>query len=315
MYSLGAEFGILVVSIAGLVYFADMLIDSAAKLAKAIGVSGTVIGLTLLAYGTSLPEFTVSALASFGGLDSMSIGNIVGSNLYNIAVVIGIAALFRNVKPESKRDAREDGAFMMFCSLLLLLLLYLGGIGRLTGAFMAAMVVGYSAYVIRRGREGKKIRKNRSISKLKETAIVVFALLFVVVSGKYCVGSAANVARLAGLSEWFIGATIVALGTSLPEIVVSIMAAHKRQYGMSLGNIIGSNIFNIMWVLGIAAVISPLTLSLAAVSMEMLFFLVVTAFFFGGLWKGKITKLQGLLYIMLFIGFMGYLVLSQPMFA
>jgi len=308
MENLLIQFGILVLSLAGLMVFAEKLIDSSAKLAKAYGISEAVVGLTLLAYGTSLPEFVVSSISSIESHPELSISNVLGSNIFNIAFILGLAAI---IKPFSVKEAHLIGRdnYMMVASafLLIALLFFFGGITRIAGLVMVLLVIGYTYYLLKHDRTNNQLKKDETISKLREVGIVLACLLVVIISGKFTVDSAVTVAKGFGVSEWLIGATIVAAGTSLPELAVSITAAKKGFFGMSIGNIIGSNIFNVLWILGFAAALNPLYMNFELIKWDSMFLLAVTLLLAYHLIRTRISRNEGILYMLMYLGYIAYL--------
>jgi cation:H+ antiporter len=309
MENLFIQISILVVSLAGLMVFAEKLIDASAKLAKAFGISEAVLGLTLLAYGTSLPEFVVSSISSVESHPELSISNVLGSNIFNIAFILGLAAF---IKPFSVKEAHLIGRdnYMMAGSafLLVALLFFFGGVPRTAGILMVLLVLGYTYYLLKHDSSTNQLKKDATISKLKESGIVLACLLVVIISGKFTVDSAVAVAKGFGVSEWLIGATIVAAGTSLPELAVSITAARKGFFGMAIGNIIGSNIFNILWILGFAAALNPLYVDFEMIKLDSVFLLTVTLLLAYHLIKTKVSRNEGILYILLYLGYIAYLI-------
>lgn len=312
MENLLFQSGILVLSLAGLIIFAEKLIDSSAKLAKAFGITEAVIGLTLLAYGTSLPEFAVSSISSIESHPELSISNVLGSNIFNIAFILGLAAFIR---PFSVKEAHMIGRdnYMMVATafLLVALLFFFGGIPRIAGLVMVLLVIGYTYYLLKHDRTTNQLKKDETISKLREAGIVLACLLVVIISGKFTVDSAVAVAKGFGVSEWLIGATIVAAGTSLPELAVSITAAKKGFFGMSVGNIVGSNIFNILWILGFAAVLNPLSVDFDMIKWDSAFLLVVTFLLAYHLIKTRISRNEGILYVSIYLGYIAYLLIGD----
>lgn len=302
------ELVILLASLAALPILAETLVDSSVKIARALRVSKTFIGLTLLAYGSSLPEFAISTMAAEQS-SSISIGNVFGSNIFNITVVIGIMAFLGHLKvPAKKQSLKRDSWFLLTSVTFVLLLLYLkNGIGLISGFFLASIIVGYSAYILHTDRKiNNHLKKDGSISKAKELTIIIISLAGVLISGKFAVGSAVVVARTIGMSEWVIGATILAVGTSLPELVISLSAIRKREFGMSLGNIIGSCAFNVLWVLGIASMIHPLTISFGTILVDSLFVLTTTGILLFCITKGKFTRNIGGILLLMYLGYIAY---------
>ncbi|MBU4491033.1 MAG: calcium/sodium antiporter [Euryarchaeota archaeon] len=302
------QFSILVLSLAGLIIFAEKLIVSSAKLAKAFGISEAVVGLTLLAYGTSLPEFAVSSISSIESHPELSISNVLGSNIFTIAFILGLAAFIRPFSVKEAHLRGRDNYIMVGTTLLLItLLFFFGGISRIAGLIMVLLVIGYTYYLLKHDSTTNQLKKDETISKLREAGIVLACLLVVIISGKFTVDSAVAVAKGFGVTEWLIGATIVAAGTSLPELAVSITAAKKGFFGMSIGNIIGSNIFNILWVLGFAAAINPLYLEFAQIKWDSVFLLGVTFLLAYHLIRTRVSRSEGALYLAIYLGYIIYL--------
>ena len=292
------NFGLLIASLAALIFIADHLVDHSAKLAALLGVSEAVIGLTVLAYGTSMPEFAVSSIASIRAHDQLSISNIIGSNIYNIAMIMGIVALLTLFIWEE--DLRRDGFFMIASTIALIPVAVMGGISALIGVVMVIALAGYTYYVItshRRTHHDCGVIKNQRKSAWAEFGWCGILLAGVLVAGYFTVTFAVQAAKSAGVSEWLIGSTIVAVGTSLPETVVSILSAKKGQMGMSLGNIVGSNYFNILWILGFAAVLRPLSLSIYEIWVDLVFLCILTFLFFMALVRKSINKYGGVAYM------------------
>jgi len=308
MENLLIQSSILIVSLAGLIIFAEKLIDASAKLAKAFGITEAVLGLTLLAYGTSLPEFAVSSISSIESQPELSISNVLGSNIFNIAFILGLAAFIRPFSVKEAHMIGRDNYMMVATALLLVaLLFFFKGISRTAGLMMVLLVIGYTYYLLKHDRSSNQMKKDETVSKLREAGIVFACLLVVIISGKFTVDSAVAVAKGFGVSEWLIGATIVAMGTSLPELAVSITAAKKGFFGMSVGNIVGSNIFNILWILGFAAVLNPLSVDFSMIQWDSIFLLLVTLLLAYHLIKTKVSRTGGIIYISIYLGYIAYL--------
>ena len=308
MENLFVQLIILILSLGILIYFSDKLIDASVKLARSYGISDAVIGLTLLAYGTSMPELTVSSISSVGLHPELSISNVIGSNIANIALVIGLAAFVRPFSNNDNQLAKRDNYIMVGSTLMLVFLfIFLGEINRIVGILMILFVLGYTFYAIRHDITQLKLKKDDAVSKLKETGIVLFCLLIVVISGKFAVDSAVTVAEGFGITEWVIGATVIAIGTSLPELAVSLTAAKKGFFAMSLGNIVGSNIFNILWVLGFASSISTLSVDFNMIKWDSLILIVVTLMFAYHLVKARFSRATGIVYMAVYVMYIVYL--------
>ena len=297
----------LIASLGVLVFLGEKLINAALRLAKAFGVSPAVIGLTVLAYGTSLPEFAVSSIAAVKQYSDLSVSNIIGSNIYNIAFILGIASNISTISIKESILAKRDGLVMLLAAIILCLLAYIGTIGRLTGMAMTGLIAFYTYSIIRYDRVHSNIEPDKNLSKIKEASVVAVLLAGVLISGNFTVDYAVKLAHAAGVTEWLIGATIVAAGTSLPETVVSIIAARKGEFAISIGNIVGSNIFNILWILGFASILHPLTINFSKIYTDLIFLMIITILFYAGMCKGRLTKGEGMLYLALYLGYIWYL--------
>jgi len=248
---------------------ADYLVDGSSSIAKYFGVSSIIIGMTVVAFGTSLPELTVSAIANLAGSTGISLGNIVGSNISNICLVLGLAALLMPIRID-RSVFRFDYPFLIGVSLLLLILstgMFFDSpgsgyaIGLVDGIIMLALFSLFIHVQVKgvhpRDRRGvrSRVERRRLLGHLLLTA---GGLAGVIVSAGLLVNSSMAIARSFGIPEIIIGLTIVAVGTSLPELATSVVAALKKKFGIAIGNIIGSNIFNILLVVGTASVIRPI---------------------------------------------------------
>lgn len=259
--------GLLVAGFFLLVKGADWFVDGAAGFAKKLGVPQLVIGLTIVAMGTSAPEAAVSITAAIRGNADITIGNIVGSNILNILIILGITALIRILRVE-KTTIWYEIPFMIGVTLLLLGLGYTENeITRSEGIILWMFFIGYLFYLRKMSENGKEKQedleeKQEADYELKSGKICAFVLagLLMIIGGSYMVVKGAeHIAYAVGISEKFIGLTIVAFGTSLPELVTSVMAARKGNADIAIGNIVGSNIFNILFIVGTTALIMPVT--------------------------------------------------------
>lgn len=254
------QFIFLAAGFAMLVWGANWFVDGAAGIADKFGIPQLVIGLTIVAMGTSAPEAAVSITAALKGNAAITIGNVVGSNILNILIILGLTAVITSVAV-AKETIKVDIPFMLVVTLLLLGLGYAGGdVSRMEGVIMWVFFIGYLAYLFRMAKNNpqpveKEEGKDQPLWKLIILAIVGLGL--VVWGSNVTVDAATKLATAAGLSEHFIGLTIVALGTSLPELFTSISAAIKGKADIAIGNIVGSNIFNILFVVGTSAIITP----------------------------------------------------------
>lgn len=244
---------------------ADWFVEGASKIADRFGIPQLVIGLTIVAMGTSLPEAAVSISAATRGSAEITIGNVVGSNIMNILVILGLTSVISAIRVQ-KSTAHIEIPFVIFISVLLLGLGMTGNrIARPEGALLWGFMILYLLYLLRMAKKGQAIeegeRAGENESVLKMLLMVVVGAAMIVWGSDLAVDAATALAQIFGMSERFIGLTIVALGTSLPELVTSVTAALKGKPDIAMGNIVGSNIFNILFVVGTTALITPVTFS------------------------------------------------------
>ena len=246
---------------------ADFFVDGSSAVAKKLKVPSLIIGLTIVAMGTSLPELSVSITASLANSNALAVSNVIGSNIFNLMVVLGASALMATI--EVSRDViRKDFPFSVLCAVLLLILGYLGmELGRVDGAIFFVIFIGFIAYQVMtalRARkaalsaEGDEEDEIKLIPMWRAAIYIVGGALAVKFGGDWTVNGAKTLAAAFGLSENLIGLTIVAMGTSLPELVTSVVAARKNELDMAVGNVVGSNVFNILMILGVASALSPI---------------------------------------------------------
>lgn len=252
----------------GVLYFgAEWLVRGASRLARSLGVSPIVVGLTVVSMGTSAPELVISIVASLQGNPDLAVGNVMGSNLANIGLVLGISAILRPLHVSTKVVMREVVVMVVITALLLPLILD-SQIGRLEGSLLVTMLVVYLTYVVWRSRkddpEAPHVEQQQETGDLSSRMILRHSALTVVgalglVLGAFAIReSAVALAEAMGISELVIGLTLVSIGTSLPELATCAVAALRHEADIAVGNILGSNIFNITFVLGVTSILSPL---------------------------------------------------------
>ena len=266
------EILILVIGFVLLIKGADYFVEGSSSVARRLKVPSLIIGMTIVAMGTSLPECAVSVTASLTGNNTLAVSNVVGSNIFNLMVVCGVCALFAPLTIK-KDTLQKEFPLSIICAILLMFLGYFGmTLGHVEGVILLIIFVGYLLWMIQAARTArKKHMKERLMTEEEEfteddidilpiwkcLVFIVGGMIAIKYGGDFVVDGASVIAARLGLSQTLIGLTIVATGTSLPELVTSIVAARKNEVDMALGNVIGSNIFNILFVLGIAASISP----------------------------------------------------------
>ena len=243
-----------------LVKGADWFVDGASGLARKLGIPQLVIGLTIVALGTSLPEAAVSISAALRGNAEITIGNIVGSNILNILIILGLTALIATLKVADS-TVRYEIPFMILVTFVLLWLGYTGGqVTRLEGIILWVLFLLYLRYLYMMAKKGKEEETEAAqLSTAKIIGLILAGVVMIVAGSNFAVEGASNIAKALGISQRFIGLTIVALGTSLPELVTSVSAARKHNADIAIGNIVGSNIFNVLFIVGTTALITPVT--------------------------------------------------------
>ena len=269
--------------------------ESASRIAKKLGLSELIIGLTVVAIATSAPEFAVSITAAISDNMSISVGNVVGSNIFNLGVILGLVALFGSIKT-SRIMLLRDGSLLVFTGILLVIFFADLTLSLVEGILLSATLVIYIINLVRQKKEpdeeipGGEFKWYDILKLIAGVGIIIFC-------ADKLVESSSALARLAGISEWMIGITIVAAGTSVPELATSIVAVTRGHHGISVGNLIGSDLFNMLGVLGIASIIRPLTITdkeyisiiLLAVTLIITFIMIRTGW--------KITRLEGIILI------------------
>lgn len=257
------QFGLLTVGFVLLVKGADWFVEGASGVAEKFGIPQLVIGLTIVAMGTSLPEAAVSVSAALKGSAEITIGNIVGSNILNILLILGITALIKPIAVQ-KSTVRYEIPFVILVSALLMGIGYTDHtVGRTDGVVLWALMLCYLGYLLVMSKKGIPIPEedmpqgDKSVPVWKMLLLIVLGGVMIVVGSDVAVDAASELARIFGMSERLIGLTIVAFGTSLPELVTSVTAAIKGKADIAVGNIVGSNIFNILFVVGTSALITP----------------------------------------------------------
>lgn len=295
-----------------LVKGADWFVDGAAGIANKFKIPQLIIGLTIVAMGTSAPEAAVSISAALKGSAEITIGNIVGSNILNILIILGLTAVITPVAV-AKSTIRVDIPFMLAISILLLVQGLDGSVTLLDGIVLLVVFAGYLTYLVVNARKNpeqleEEQIKNQSIWMcLLWTAI---GLVAIILGSNFSVDAASNIARILGLSERFIGLTIVALGTSLPELVTSVMAARKGNADIAIGNIVGSNIFNILFVVGLSSVIISVPFASAfIVDMIVVIGAGVLLWIFS-LHKKKLIPIHGVVFLLAYAGYFAYLMMK-----
>jgi cation:H+ antiporter len=292
--------GIIVICVLGLWGGATIIVESASRIARKLGLSELVIGLTIVAIATSAPEFAVTVSAAIKNQYSISVGNVIGSNIFNLGIILGLVAIFGGLKTTPKLVYR-DGMILLSTGILLLIFFRDLKLEFYEGAILFSLLVIYVVYLVRSKQEVDEEVPTGEYN-WKDIPKLIIGAVIIIASSHFFVEAASYLARLWGISEWLIGITIVAAGTSAPELATSIVAVAKGRHGLSVGNLIGSDIFNMLGVLGLAAMLRTLGIQKDEYNsiIYMVFTLFILLFLMRSRWK--LTKRDGIL--ILFIGFL-----------
>jgi len=311
---------LLIIGFIILIKGADLLVEGASSIAQKLNVSDLVIGLTVVAFGTSAPEMFVNVFASIEGNSNIAIGNILGSSIANIFLILGVSAMIYPLAVKNNTVWKEI-PFSLLAALILGILAndYLidhkasSELSRSDGLVLLGFFIIFMYYIFSIAKKSEHILKEESpqISNFRAVAYILLGLSGLVLGGSWIVNAAVKIASQFGVSEYLIGLTVVAVGTSLPELATSAMAAYKRNTDIAIGNVVGSNIFNIFWVLGISAVIKPLPFQPTGnseIAMTIVASILLFLVFFVGK-KHVLEKWQGALFLLLYAGYTSFLII------
>ena len=302
----------MIAGIALVLWGADRLTDGAVAIAERMHISQMVIGLTIVAMGTSMPEFFVSFMSALKDTPDMAVGNVVGSNIFNTLLIVGCAALVTPIMI-LPATVKKDIPFAMVASVALLLMCLDGNISRIDAGVLLVLFAVFMYITLKGAKENKQSMQQTSAKGGKPFMSVVWivvGLVCLVFGSNLFVDAATVIARQLGVSDAVIGLTIIAGGTSFPELATSVVSARKGQSGIAIGNVLGSNVFNILLILGITGVMSPMTLQgITTVDLTMLVVSMVMLWLFS-FTKYTLARWEGALLTIVFIGYMSYLVMG-----
>ena len=313
------SFVMLVIGFVLLVWGADKFVEGASALARKMGVSPLLVGLTIVAFGTSMPELAVSVTAALRGANEIAVGNVVGSNMFNLLVVAGLSAVICPLVMD-KMLLRRDWPLSIFAAVLLLVAIAPDHvIARWEGAVLLVIFAVILSRQIKAALNDRAQLAAAEAEAAEEAAEmtkspvmiwvnIVLGLACIVLGGQLAVNGATGIARMFGLSETLIGLTIVAIGTSLPELVTSIVAARKGQNEIAMGNVIGSNLFNILLILGVSAVITPIPVQATSI-IDCLFLITISVVFYLPARKGKLGRVPGIAMVAMYAVYTVYLIM------
>lgn len=302
---------LLVIGFILLIKGADFFVEGSSNIAKVFKVPTVIIGLTLVAFGTSAPEAAVSIAAALNHSTDLSISNIIGSNIFNLLVVLGFTSVFKEVVTE-KEVIKKDYRISLLSGVLLFILVMVNyfakGIlilSRVSGLILLLVLVIYLRSLIKSvNKEDKNVEKRKF--SIMDLVFTIGGLVLIVFGGELTVSSASEIARMLGMSERVIGLTIIAVGTSLPELVTSMVALVKGEKDIAVGNVVGSNIFNILFILGASSVVSPMLLSLESL-IDLTVFIIGSIFVYFLFSDLKINRKEGLGMLLLYVVYCIYI--------
>ena len=303
------NFLFIILGVALVLFGADKLTEGAAALARRMNVPEIIIGLTIVAAGTSAPELFVSLVSALNGTPDLAVGNVVGSNTMNCMLIVGCAAMVAPMTI-SLSTVKKDIPFSVVASALLILLAFNSFLGRFDGIILLLGFVAFMTYTLMQAKTGNSKTVKETSPIWKNILFIVFGLAGLVIGSNLFVDSASDVALSLGISEGVVGLTIVAGGTSLPELATSVVAARKGQSAIAIGNVIGSNVFNILMILGITATISPMEIEgITTIDLAVMLLSVVLVWLFSRT-RYTVERWEGALLLGLYLVYVGWLITS-----
>ena len=307
---------LLLVGFVFLIKGSDFFVDGSSSIASILRIPTIIVGLTIVAFGTSAPEAAVSITSSLTGSNALAVSNVIGSNLFNMLMVIGVAALLSNLLME-KSALKKDLPFLVGITALLSIFIVTGWcVSSIEGIVLLIILIAYLYFIIKDARKGENANEvvKPKYSLPMSIILILVGLVGIVLGGDLVVNSASAIALALGMSETLVGLTIVAIGTSLPELVTSITALKKGENQLVIGNVIGSNIFNILFVLGASSAISAIPLD-PSLLVDVIFMMAVTILcFIFGKTQEKYDKKEGIILIGLFVVYMAFAIARNYVF-
>ncbi len=309
----------IIVGFALLILGADWLVNGASSIAKKFHIPEIIIGLTIVSIGTSMPELFVSTTSALEGLSDMSIGNVVGSNLCNLLLILGLSTIIKPVKFQKETRLFEIPMCLIFTVIFIVLCNTGGTINKVEAVLLLLLFLLFIIYTIFMAKKQSSQEKQKEVKTQKKLLPILKDILWIVlgviglkIGGDLAVDNAVNIANYFGVSEKIIGLTILAVGTSLPELVTSVTAAIKGNSDIAIGNIIGSNIFNMLLIIGVAAFINPISYNFSY-NMDLMVLVVATlilALFPVIPPKNEMSRANGIIYFLMYVGYIGYLLVN-----
>ena len=316
------DYIILIIGFILLIKGADIFVDGASNIAKKFGIPSIIVGLTIVSLGTSAPELAVSLISSFEGSNGITIGNVLGSNIFNTLMVLGLTSIIMPILIK-KSTVLKDYVVNILVTISLLILTFgrtlfnkEPGLSRISGIILLIGCIAFTIYLIKVSKdEGADSGVDKKIKAIPSCIKILFGIIGIILGGNLVVNSASNIAYSFGLSDKLVGLTIISIGTSLPELVTSMIAAVKGENDIAIGNVLGSNIFNILLILGVSSSISPILIS-SALFIDIVFLIGISLLLGIFMFKGKAEKaylgrIQGVILVLIYISYMVYIILRN----
>ena len=300
------EYLLLIVGFVLLIKGADLFVDGSSSVARLLKVPSVIIGLTIVSIGTSAPEAAVSITAGIAGNNEIAVSNIIGSNIFNLLIVIGICAIIKAFASD-KDIVKRDLPINIGVTVILLLMILDGKLGRLDGIILLVLMIAYIVLLVVNALKNRLTdEETKAMSPLKSILFIAIGLFAIILGGDFVVDSSATIAKNFGMSETLVGLTIVAVGTSLPELVTSIVAATKGESGLALGNAVGSCIFNIILILGVSSLLSPIPVVFESVIDCIVLLGVTVLTYLFSRTSSKTLRWEGIVYVLVYLVYLAY---------
>ena len=304
---------LLLVGFLFLIKGSDFFVEGSSSIASILKIPTIIVGLTIVAFGTSAPEAAVSITSSLTGNNALAVSNVIGSNLFNILLIIGLCALLKELNIGEKL-LKVDLPFLILITIVVSVFIVIGwNVSRIEGVILLALLIVYIIYLVKSARKGIDANhvEKAKLSPVKSVIYIIIGFIGIVLGGNFVVDSASYIAITFGMSETLVGLTIVAIGTSLPELVTSLTALRKEENELIIGNVVGSNIFNLLFVLGSSSTISPISLSPSLMFDVLLMLFVTVLCFIFAKTESKFDKKEGFILTALFITYMAFVILRN----
>lgn len=310
---MGIQILLILVGFAMLIKGADLLVDGSSAIAKKMRISEIVIGLTIVSIGTSMPELFVSTTSAIQGASDISIGNIIGSNICNLLLILGLSAVIHPVKFQKQTKWVENPMSILLTLIFFIICNMNQDVSRVEGTILIILFVGFLIYTIAMGKKSQdevilelSLEEAKKVSVTKNLMLIILGIVALKIGGDLVVDNAKLVATALNVSEKIIGLTIVAIGTSLPELVTSVTAAIKGESDIAIGNIIGSNIFNMLLIIGVSTIIHPITYNVTYNSQMMILFVAMILMLIFPFIKPKdeLSRKNGFILVLLYAFYM-----------